>query len=286
MKKVFLAAATAALALGMSSCYQKEYEAAKFSLDSLEQAKQQLEKQYDDEQKLIAEVEENFDAIKEAQLGLAKETQTSEGINPNKKEQLKENFRLLNDKFEENKQKIADLEQKLQASNSRFGALQATISRLKKQQSQFQEEITSLKGELEKKNVEIQDLNQQIAVRDAQRDSVDRVAAERAATMQAQDEALNTAYYLIANKKTLKTKGYKQSKLSSADTKEGDFTKIDIRTFAANEGMDLNSKKAELYTQHPASSYSLTQKDKTTIFKIKDPKAFWKNSKYLIIEVK
>ena len=61
------------------------------------------------------------------------------------------------------------------------------------------------------------------------------------------------------------------------------FTKIDIRNVTE---ISILSKKAKILSSHPSSSYKFSG-DKKIIqaLKINDYKAFWANSKYLVIMV-
>lgn len=61
------------------------------------------------------------------------------------------------------------------------------------------------------------------------------------------------------------------------------FTKIDTRNVTE---ISILSKKAKILSSHPSSSYKFSG-DKKIIqaLKINDYKAFWANSKYLVIMV-
>ena len=62
------------------------------------------------------------------------------------------------------------------------------------------------------------------------------------------------------------------------------FTQLDIRV---TKKIPLYSKKAEILTNHPASSYSL-EKDAQDmlVLRITDAESFWSVSRYLVIQVK
>lgn len=97
---------------------------------------------------------------------------------------------------------------------------------------------------------------------------------------------MNTAFYVFGTKKELKT----QNILSGSDVLRSSgfnrdyFTKIDIRN---TKVINLYSKKAELLTNHPASSYTLEKNaQKQYVLRINNPQAFWSTSKYLVIVVK
>lgn len=138
---------------------------------------------------------------------------------------------------------------------------------------------------MEAKDIKIKELDDAVASLQQMRDSLDNVSSQQAAAIKAQDEELNTAWYIIGTKKELKAKGLKEGDLKSVKVNKNIFTKIDIREFS---GMELGSKKAKLYTSHPASSYSMTKKsasDKNLVFKINDYSAFWGNSRILVIQI-
>lgn len=62
------------------------------------------------------------------------------------------------------------------------------------------------------------------------------------------------------------------------------FTKIDIRNF---KSVKLDSKSAELLTNHPEGSYSLVKDSKGYYtLNITDATKFWSVSKYLVVKVK
>ena len=62
------------------------------------------------------------------------------------------------------------------------------------------------------------------------------------------------------------------------------FTKIDIRKVNV---IPLESRYAELLTNHPANSYSLLKDSKGEYtLRITDAAKFWSVSKYLVVRVK
>ena len=72
--------------------------------------------------------------------------------------------------------------------------------------------------------------------------------------------------------------------LKSSDFNKDYFTQIDIRT---TKEIKLYSKRVEVLTNHPTSSYSLVKDDKGQLtLKITNPKDFWSVSKYLVMQVK
>ena len=160
------------------------------------------------------------------------------------------------------------------------------VSGLQKDLKEKEKTMKELKAQLEDKDIKIASLSSSLDSMTIKRDSVLQVAAQQQATMEAQDAQLNTAYYFIGDKATLKQKGLREKLLKSASINPSICTAVDIRNF--NE-LELNSKKAFLLTSHPLNSYKLVQKsedDKNLVLKITNYSSFWANSKYLIIQVK
>ncbi len=60
------------------------------------------------------------------------------------------------------------------------------------------------------------------------------------------------------------------------------FTEVDTRNF---KSLPLFAKKVKLVTSHPSSSYYFAGDSKIDSLIIKDTKAFWSVSKYLVILV-
>jgi len=104
-----------------------------------------------------------------------------------------------------------------------------------------------------------------------------------------QDKQLNEVYYIIADKKELKELGLtrgggllSKKKADYANFDKEKFIKKDMR---ALEKLVIESKNPQLLTEKPTNSYTLTpNEDGTTLLEIKDAKAFWAVSPYLIIQ--
>jgi len=109
---------------------------------------------------------------------------------------------------------------------------------------------------------------------------------DQTAKLEAQTKALNTAYFIIGTAKDLKKKGvikgdFLKGKQLLDDFNKEDFTRIDIRKTTE---IPILSKKAEVVSKHPTSSYKLTgDKKMVQALQITDPKSFWGVTKYLVI---
>jgi hypothetical protein len=78
--------------------------------------------------------------------------------------------------------------------------------------------------------------------------------------------------------------GGKES-LQENSLKDELFTEVDI---TETRTIPVNSKTAKLVTDHPADSYEMVKdgSDIIAYIEIKDPDAFWKISKYAVVEVR
>ena len=161
--------------------------------------------------------------------------------------------------------------------------LNKMVERLNKDLADKSAQIEDLRAKLAKLNASFEMANLKI-------DTLSRTVKEQGSqisnqsqTIAAQDEALNTAYYVIGNSKELKKNGVIKSGEVLADFNKSLFTKIDVRKVTE---IPILSKKAKILSSHSATAYKFTG-DKKIIqaLQILDYKSFWSNSKYLVIVV-
>ena len=100
---------------------------------------------------------------------------------------------------------------------------------------------------------------------------------------------LNEGYYIIASKSKLKELGlveggvFSKARLARGTFNVSSFTKIDIREVTE---IELKSKDAKILSSAPESSYELVKGlDNMLKLVIKDPGAFWSQSKFLVIKI-
>ena len=267
------------------SCNQKKIEQLQFQRDSIQQEKDLVVKERDSFLEIISEIQSNFTAIKEVELGILDQTQGVEGMNSASKARIREDLQFITNKIQENKTRIAQLESDLKKSQGQAAHYKNLVANLQKDLEIRTKEIAELKAQLELKDLEIEKLGSKVAVLSHTKDSLSTLSAKQLAAIKAQEEEINGGWYIIAKKSDLKAKGMKEGALKTAKLDKGKFKQIDIREV---KEFDLGSKKAKLYSSHPAASYSLEKKsanDKTLVLKIKDVKSFWANTRYLIVQV-
>ena len=280
MKKVVLGAFVALFAV---SCNQDKIDALTQQVDSLQQVNDMNEQKMNSYFALITEVQSNLRNIKQTELGILDEAQ-SEGVNSDSKQKIQQDFESIHRAFQDSRTKLDSMENALKKAEGKLPYLRGLVAGLQKDLKASEKTIKDLKAQLDEKNIKIASLDSTVASIAAMRDSINEVNNANMAAIQQQDEELNTAYYFLANKKTLKEKGLKN--LQGATINESLCTKVDIREF---KELPLGAKKAVILTNHPTNSYSLVKSpgdDKNLILKITNYKTFWSVSKKLVIQVK
>ena len=284
MKKVLFFSAV--VALMASSCNQKEIDRLTFQRDSIQTEKEAVEEEMNNYLEMIQEVQSNLATIKSAELGIIEETQGAEGVTKDTKAKLNSDFQTLTESIRSSREKLASLDSALQKAQGNAAYFRGLVSNLQKQVKESENQLKEMKAKLDAKDVKIASLDSTVAVMNQMQDSINQVNAQQFAAMQAQDAELNTAYYFIADKSTIKEKGLKAKLLSSANINTSYFTKIDIREVSE---IDLGSTKAVVLTSHPLTSYTISKKsdtDKNLVLKITNYASFWSNTKKLIVQVK
>jgi hypothetical protein len=231
--------------------------------------------------KTINDVQDNLDSIKIAEKILSVNTFGNES-----KKNIVADIRSINIQLLKYHREIYSLEKKLKSVDTKNKEIQKLETHLTIELAERDSAIAGLQGKLSKMNDSIVTLNRQF------NDSmvVINTQNEEIAYMTNQ---LNTVYYTMGTIKELK-----QHNIVS---KDGGFIGIGRTTelkknlnteYFAVENMQtlkvikLNSKFEKLLTNHPASSYTVTNNHKSDSIIIKYPVLFWSISKYLVVVIK
>lgn len=210
----------------------------------------------------------------------------------NAKEQIASDIEFIRKQMEENKEQIAKLQSMLKNSKTNSAQLKKAVAALTQELTAKAQRIEELQTELASKNIRIQELDAAVSDLTVAKDELAAENEAKAKTVEEQDKALNTAWFVFGTKKELKDQKIlsgsglfkKGEVLKDGDVNKDYFTQIDLRT---TKEIKLYSKDADILTTHPAGSYKLEKDDKgQLILKITNPKEFWSVSKYLVIQVK
>jgi septal ring factor EnvC (AmiA/AmiB activator) len=252
------------------------------STDPKDQQIEQLQKQLaakdssaNDMFSFINEVEDNLNVVEASQMKIAESKKGNVEANTDVKESIKEHIQNINTLLEKNKELIAKLEKALRKSNLKVSNLEKTIELLNQQMATKDAEIADLKVQLEKLNFTVQELSAKIV-------DLSTESEQKSQQIDQQTVELNTAYYVIGVKKDLKTKGIIVGDKVSQKVNPENYIKVDIRYMSE---VKLNVKKAKLLTTHPEGSYEMVMNGKVIDkIAIKNAKAFWSISKFLVIQ--
>ncbi len=237
------------------------------------------------------EIQQNLNEIKQKENIINLSTTGVEGeISENVKEQINEDIQTIYKLMLENKNKLQQLKRQLAATRNKNKQLLKTIQLYEQQLQLKDQEINKLRKKLEEMNINIQQLNEQVAQLQENLDTLKHIQQQQAQTIEQQDVALHTAYYVVGTKHELMDHGVvnRQGLLSKLDVTgnfdKNYFTRIDIRETTR---IPVMARKIQIMTKHPSDSYDLEKSEgQVTYLVINDPDRFWETSKFLVIMVK
>jgi len=289
------------IALGVWSCKNKELEQ---EVENLRLENQKLITEAVSQDSIFMEYMEGFQEIgnnlseirsRELSIDLAEE----DGAEGDIRDKITNDIQSINELMAQNRQKIEELDKKLSNSQYSNNKLKKAIQDMKEDYlAQIEEkegEITVLKNQLADLNYTVEELNGRVEVLVAENEVKELKLGQQEATIQMQENELNTAWYACGTTKELKEGevisseggilGIGKTRQLRDDFNQELFQKIDI---TQTSSIPLKGKKVELLTSHPQDSYELEKSDGKTVsaLKILDPDKFWQASKYLVVEVK
>lgn len=281
--KRFLCLTLCVAALSSCTNVKREKELAAQN-DSLTVALSEKNMALDQAMQAIADIQEGFRAINEAEGRVSVQSQGGEGITD--AERLKEDVLFIQQKMEANRKQIAELEKKLKAGGAETANLRKVLANLQQELNDKVASIAALQGELARKNIRIAELDSAVVILTGDVNALQEITEVQQEVIEQQVDQLNTAWYVYGTTKELKEQNIlnKGEVLTSTEFNKNYFTEIDIRD---DKVFPLYAKRAKLLTTHPAGSYEFTKDDdKQLTLCVLDPEAFWSVSRYLVIQVR
>ena len=250
--------------------------------DSLQRIVEQKENEINDIMGTLNDINEGLREISEAE---GRVTLARSGESANQKQKIQEDIKFIQERMNQNRELLDKLRKQLRESTFKGDQLKRTVENLTKQLEQKDIELQNLREELDKKDIHITELDETISNLNTDVTNLKTESEQKSATISNQDQQLNTAWFVFGTKKELKEQGILDGgRVLQGNFNKSYFTKIDIRV---QKEIKLYSKKAEMKTSHPSSSYVLEKDAKGQyVLRITDPQTFWSTSKYLVIEVK
>ena len=269
MKKVILFIISAMI---WTSCVENsaEYKKLKSENEMLKAEKAQSTTELNEMLSTLNDIQTDIQAIRDAENYLAIEQSDGE-MNPNKKEQIKQNMRLIAETLKNNKTQLSELQEKLKKSNIQSSALQKTIDRLSSELNQKATMIAALQEDLAKKDIRIQELDELVTSLNENVEKLSVTTAAQSQKITEQDQQLHRAYYCFGTKKELKeqqilTGGglFSKSKALQGNFNEDYFIPIDTREVTS---IQLYARKATVRSNHPDRSYKLENRLQIPVFR-------------------
>ncbi len=290
MKKLLIAIIAVA-SIFLDACNKETAEHDKFvhKLDSLNLVVRDRDSTINDLFSSIDEIKQNLDSVAIRQNIISTEVEKQKGeVKGNIKEHVNYQIAAINNLMNQNRKKIEELNNKLKKYSIRIDKFQKMVTGLNEEIVQKSNELQLLNEKLSATNAQVAELQTSIGTLTTTNTSQSQLIAEQTAS-------LHTAYYLVGKSKDLqamnvinRTGGVlgmgKTTRLNS-DINNNNFTKIDYTEVLI---IPINSKKAELITNHPTGSYILDKSDKGdeyTELRITQPENFWSTSKYLVVAI-
>jgi len=281
MKSFKILTLAAAMVAVLAACDNGAEGKWKVEKDSIMSVYKQQQQTLDELTNTIVEISSSLDSIA---VGEELLKMSAEGPTITKQKML-DNLAAFKAKLSDNKDRLANLEQQLANKDNELAKLGRLVKYLRGEMETKEIRIAQLEDQLSSANANIELLQEELGNLVSVIGSLQEKNSAQRETIDQQDEALNTGYYIISDKKALKEAGL----LKSGDLKyekfdQSLFTKIDIRKVTR---ITIPSKKAKILTGAPNDSYTLERNGKSDscTLTIYDVDRFWSVSKYLIIEI-
>ena len=258
-------------------------------IDSLKNENQRHSKEMKEMTEFIDIISESLDSIAEQENLLKSGSKDGKAMT---KVDLKAALESYSELLERQRGRIAQLEDLLSNKSGYIGSLRGIIAHLNTQLDEKDMMIANLQASLDKKDVTVKQLNRQVSQLVSANTQLDEQVKAQGEALVTQSEMMNECYMKVGTKKELQEAGVltegnllkmKKSKLDPNNFKNVNFEKVNIQNF---KELTLQSKKVEILTQMPKSSYRLTTIDKQTTLYIVDPTNFWSISNYLVVLIK
>ena len=289
--KLFSALALCSLVAISSACSKNEQTAKSDDQDSQKIAgasKEDLEQAVSDRDELLSLVNEISNGLADIKK-LENIVATDGSETPSQKAKIRQDIAAIQAALTDRRQRLEELEKKLSSSNVYTSKLSKTIESMKLQIENQTKEIASLTQQLSDAKAEIGSLNNQV---DSLNNTVADVSGQRDVAQQEAtnyNNQLNEVFIAIGNKKELKEnrilekKFLSKTKILTGDFNQKFFSTQDKRTY---EGQVLyGAKKAEIKTNQPKDSYTLTKQGNNMVLKVLNKDRFWSNTSYLVIQI-
>ena len=290
MKKIFLALGLMMFTVAFTSCNQKELDAQKASIDSLQGVVDSKDAEIDDLFQMLNEIEGNLSMINSKYSSVQEMRRNNTEGAYNHKQEIADQMRSIESIMADNKAKIAQLNSRVGSLNKKNSELMDYITKLEERSAAQETQIAELLTELENNKVVIKGLNKNVSDLTASNQQKDEYIAQQIA------EA-NRAWFIVGTYSDLKEAGIvnKSGGFIGIGRRQGTMAGMPTELFNQIDRtkvttITVNMKKAQVISKHPENSYELVADEEesgvTAYLRILNPTLFWKYTDYLVISTK
>ena len=278
------------LTFAFTACNQKELDAQKSTIDSLQGVVDSKDAEIDDLFQMLNEIEGNLSMINSKYSSVQEMRRNNTEGSYNHKKEIADQMSSIETILADNKAKIAQLNSRVSSLNKKNNELMSYITKLEERSAAQESQIAELLTELENNKVVIKGLNQNVSELTASNKQKDDYIAQQIADA-------NRAWFIVGNYSDLKDAGIvtKSGGFIGIGRRQG--TMADMPTELFNEidrtkvtTITVNMKKAQVISKHPENSYELVADEEesgvTAYLRILNPTLFWKYTDYLVISTK
>ena len=233
---------------------------------------------------LFNEIQDGFSEINKAQNRIAM-SRVSEGANTHTTRlQIKEDMQNILSTMKDNQDRITRLQSTIHKQGVVSKALEKALASAQAELKAATAQIELLQAELQRRDIIIEGMDESINELNVGIEYLNTQNDAKTKTISTQDKTIHTAYFAIGTQRELKEMDIlDKGELLKGNYKKDYFTSVDIRSC---NSIALMSKRAQLLTNHPESSYTLSKgTDNLLTLKILNTERFWSVSKYLVVRV-
>ena len=234
----------------------------------------------------FSQIVDNLNFISETQKTISLKVKNKHKLTKEDKDTIAENVEKINLLMQQNKNISDTLKNNLSVSKLNMNDFGKMIDNLNQQMEEKNNVINSLKQNLNEADIAYNTFDDMVDKLTTVNVDMDKKVRKLQATIEEQQEQLNTAYYMFGSSKELKDAGVISKSGLAGSSKLSDnfnktkFVKIDI---SKTKSIDVWAAQFYLITNHPTDSYKIEKSGKRSFLNIINPDEFWKVSKYLVI---
>ncbi len=231
----------------------------------------------------VNEVQGLLDSIKTRENIITENTVKMGEMAPSMKARMRSDIKSIYALMLKDREKLEAASRKLKNSGIKLTEMQKLVDNLQAEITAKDADLASLRDKLSQMDINLASANKKIDTLNNVVQIQGQQITEQVKTISDQTTTINTAYYVMGTPKMLKDNNIIKSGKVLPDFNRSQFTMVDIRNLAK---IEVDGKKAKILSNHPSSSYKMVMEGKKVKeIDITDSKAFWSNTKYLVVEL-